>query len=265
MGIRRFVILVTTSADTDWKALVPQGTDAFFMSECNSTNTLAVDAGNNGMIGPCWFIAGKQNAGRGRRGRPWASEAGNLFCSYLFQPSVQLANMAPLPFIVALALRDTLISLGCHYEQVKCKWPNDVLVNEQKVSGILIESSGFGVNNAGFVVIGIGLNLAHKPKSTQFGATSLFDNLDQIVTPQAAFKKLAENLAKRLQLWTQDQMTLLVDEWTACAWGLGKRREIRTNDDTFHARVMGLAADGALQLKLDDGSSKQIYAGDVFS
>ncbi|WP_262695094.1 biotin--[acetyl-CoA-carboxylase] ligase [Kordiimonas aquimaris] len=243
---------------------MPQGTNAFFIPECDSTNTLAVEAGNKGKVVPSWFIAGKQNAGRGRRGRPWTSETGNLFCSYLFQPSAQLSNITPLPFIVALALRDTLIALGCHPEQVKCKWPNDVLVNEQKISGILIESSTAHAGNTGFIVIGIGVNLAHTPSGTQFIATSLTDILDKTLSPQTVFKKLAKNLAERLQSWTQDQMSLLVEEWSACAWGLGNRREIRTNDATFHARVMGLAPDGALKLKLDDGSSKQIYAGDVF-
>lgn len=256
---------MTTNANTDWKALVPEGTDAFFMSECTSTNTLAVEAGSKGNAGPSWFIAGKQTAGRGRRGRPWTSETGNLFCSYLFQPSKHLSSMTPLPFIVALALRDALIAIGCHPEQVRCKWPNDVLVNDQKISGILIESSTAGVQNSGFVVIGVGLNLTHTPSSTQFNATSLGDILTQTISPQTAFKVFADNLTERLQAWTQDQMVSLVEEWSACAWGLGKRREIRTNDATFHARVMGLAPDGALELKLDDGSSKQIYAGDVFT
>lgn len=249
----------------DWKALVPAGTDAFFVAECGSTNNLATEAGHHGMTGPTWYVAGKQTAGRGRRGREWTSEAGNLFCSYLFKPKEECETITALPFIVALAVRDTLIALGCHPEQIKCKWPNDVLVDERKISGILIESSASSGKKPDFIVIGIGINLTHKPDNSMFPAASLQDTIGsgQLI-PDKAFKQLAANLHQRLDNWSGSDMSALVDEWSSCAWGIGARREIRTHNEAFHATVIGLGPDGGLNLRLDDGTSKRLYAGDVF-
>lgn len=249
----------------EWRALVPDGTDAHFIEVCGSTNTLATEAGTAGNKGPMWFIAGRQDAGRGRRGRPWASANGNLYCSYLFGPDAFLADLAALPFLTALAVRDTLVSLGCAPDAVKCKWPNDVLVDSKKISGILIESSAAPGLKTDFAIVGIGINLVHFPSDAQFSATSVADETGSTHDVATAFKILSHVLHERLATWNPRSPERVANEWRQHAWGMGKRREIRTNDETFFATLMGLDDTGGLVLRLDDGNERTLFAGDVFT
>lgn len=243
---------------------MPEGTDARYFDVCGSTNSLAVEDGARGEHGPTWFVAGRQENGRGRRGRDWTSYGGNLYCSYLFRPKAMLSDLAALPFLVALAVRDTLRALGCADASVQCKWPNDILVNGRKASGILIESSAAPGLRTDFVVIGIGINLRHFPMDAQFPATSVADETGREAETAAAFKILAHVLHERLAAWDPKNPAAVAAEWRKCAWGIGERREIRTADETLDGILIGLDDDGGLRLQLDDGSERRLYAGDVF-
>lgn len=255
---------MTATSHKEWRALAPDGVDVRYFEECGSTNSLAAEAGAGGLKMPTWFVAGAQNAGRGRRGNAWSSAKGNLYCSYLIQPEAKISDLATLPYLVALAVRDTFIALGCNPDSVQCKWPNDVLVNGRKTSGILIESSAGPALKCDFAVIGIGLNLRHYPVDAKFPATSLMDEIDRSIEAAAAFKTLAHTLEHRLNSWDPKSVAKMIGEWRDCAWGMGLRREIRTSDESFFAMLEGLDDTGGLLLRLDDGSTKKLYAGEVF-
>lgn len=248
----------------EWQSLAPSGVKVRYFLECGSTNNLATEYAAKGFIEPTWFVASRQTQGRGRRGRAWASEQGNLYCSLLTKLDVPMSDLATLPYLVSLAVRDTFIGLGCAPDAVSCKWPNDVLINEKKASGILIESAAGETSRLDYVVIGIGLNLAHYPDDTLFPATSVVLETGKEATNSTAFRFLADCLNERLSKWTPPTIAGLVEEWTKASWGLGKRREIRTADETFHATLVGLDETGGLKLLLDDGSQRSLYAGDVF-
>ncbi|MCJ9428739.1 biotin--[acetyl-CoA-carboxylase] ligase [Kordiimonas marina] len=243
---------------------MPHGVGARFFEVCSSTNRLASDAALEGLQGPCWFIGGAQEAGRGRRGRAWTSEPGNLYASLLFRPSLKPADMAALPFICALAVRDTFIALGADADTVRCKWPNDVLISGKKASGILIESSARNADALDFVVIGIGMNLAHFPADALFPATSLATEIGQAVPVQDAASHLARILYDRLNAWNVADFAAIAREWTEVAWGLGCPVTLRTTGETFTGTPVRLEADGALLVTLDGGHEKRLYAGDVF-
>ena len=246
-------------------SLAPNGVSVNYYDECSSTNYLAVEQGAKGFQQPTWFVAGKQTAGRGRRGRAWVSQTGNLYGSLLTRIEGKLSDLATLPYVVALAVRDTFIASGCDAGQIQCKWPNDVLIGEKKASGILIESSADGSQNIDFVVIGVGLNLKHCPDGAQFPSTCVIDQTGTEVSASQAFKYLSHALHERLNSWQPDNVAEVVREWSSVSWGIGKRREIRTTDETFTATLMGLDNDGGLTLQLDDGTQRILYAGDVFA
>lgn len=249
----------------EWATLVPAGTSVRYFDHCTSTNSVATEAAVTGLQGPTWFVASKQSAGRGRRGRAWTSGEGNLYCSLSTRLNVKIADLSTLPYVVSLAVRDCFIDLGCDSASVRCKWPNDVLVDEHKASGILIESSAGQDQTIDFVVIGIGLNLASYPNDAQFPATSLQERLRKRVAVTEAFKSLAFRLNERLGRWQPKDVSGLIEEWRAVSWGLGHRREIRTVDESFMATLTGLNNQGGLMLTLDDGSTRTLYAGDVFA
>lgn len=265
MGCKLVAVSVKPTGRSDWNLLAPKDIGVQFHEVCESTNTLASSAGSDGTGTPMWFVAGQQQAGRGRRGRAWTSEPGNFYGSYLFKPALKISELATLPFLVSLAVRDTFIGLGCNPNKVLCKWPNDVLISEKKASGILIESSAASGLTTDFIVVGIGLNLAHFPHDAQFGATSVAAATNNIPEVMSAFKILSHGLHDRLQNWQPEDAAGVIQEWRKFAWGIGMRREIRTNDETFHATLIGVNDDGGLSLRLDNGGSKQLYAGDVFA
>jgi BirA family biotin operon repressor/biotin-[acetyl-CoA-carboxylase] ligase len=245
---------------------MPNGVRARFYEECDSTNAVAAQIAT---LEPSekavWIIAGKQNAGKGRRGRIWISKTGNLYCSLLWKPSLGLTDLASLPFITSLAVRDMFVDLGVQSDDARCKWPNDVLLSNKKASGILIESSAKAGGKLDYVVIGIGVNLMHYPSDAAFSATSLFDELDGLTkTPQDAIKSLANALYSRLDAFDATNPQNIYADWTNVSWGLGEVREIRTASETFTGTPVALADDGGLEVQTKDAGIVKIYAGDVF-
>ena len=123
----------------------------------DSTNAEAIRRAGNGERGPIWFLTLKQTQSRGRRGRAWDSGEGNFSASLLIRPEGGPEQAALRSFIAALALRGALIEVCGREDIFTLKWPNDVLLNNRKLAGILLEggTDAFGA----YLCIGIGVNL----------------------------------------------------------------------------------------------------------
>ncbi len=248
----------------NWGASVPHGVEAHFYADCSSTNDIAASYGCSKAVRPTWIIAGTQSGGRGRKGRPWVSEEGNLYASLIFCPSIRPLDIYALPYLVALAVRDAVIQLGAPPDDVQCKWPNDILLKGQKVCGILIESSARSSSALEYVIIGVGLNLRHSPENAQFKATSLKDALAKDISVKDAIQTLANTLKQRLQAWDTQDFTPIKNEWTGCAWGLGEKRLINTDTAAFLATLLGLDDFGSLAVRLESGEERFITTADIF-
>src|SRR5947207_10376488 len=106
----------------------------------DSTNSEALKLAQGGERGPLWVVAARQTAGRGRRGRNWVSQPGNLYATLLLTDPAPAERWPQLSFVAALALRDAVAALAPALEaRVAIKWPNDLLLDGAKVAGILIE------------------------------------------------------------------------------------------------------------------------------
>lgn len=243
---------------------MPPGVGALFYEECGSTNTVAADMAEAGQTGPVWVTAGTQSAGRGRKGRAWVSETGNLYTSLLLRPNLQAKDLGPVPFIVSLAIRDALISVGVPAEHVHCKWPNDVLVADKKVSGVLIESSAKAGGAIDHLIIGIGVNLAFHPNDAIFPATNLKAEIGRQLSPKEFLVALSATMLKRFNDWDVQDFSAIRDEWSTAAWGLGATRTINTVENTFEAELIGLDGEGGLVVRLPDGNQRTIVTADVF-
>jgi len=243
---------------------MPAGVGALFYSECDSTNSVASAMAASETKGPVWIAAGRQTSGRGRKGRVWDSEEGNLYSSFLFAPALQASDMAALPFVVALALRDAFIVAGCAAERVHCKWPNDILINNKKAAGVLIESSAKAGGRLDHIVIGIGANLKFSPTEAIFPATSLYEENGCSLSPKEFLVGLAATLKNRLDSWDLHNFSPIKEEWTRAAWGLGATRTINTALESFDAELMGLDDEGGLIVRLPDGTLKTVVTADIF-
>ena len=243
---------------------MPHGVGARFFDSLDSTNVKASELALAGDKGPVWLVAGTQSSGKGRQGRVWTSKPGNLYTSLLFTPQIKPADAGAIPFITALAVRETLVGLGLEDDLVRCKWPNDILINHKKASGILIESSAGSSGYLDHVIIGVGMNLLHSPTDAAFKATSFFEETKKAVDVRDALQLLAHNMKKRLDHWVVGQFEPIRQEWTEKAWGLGETREIRTAKGTFEGKLLGLDSHGGIKISVPSGEEQIIYAADIF-
>ncbi|MNX80297.1 Bifunctional ligase/repressor BirA [compost metagenome] len=150
---------------------------------------------------------------------------------------------------------------------VTIKWPNDVLLDGRKTSGILIES-GPAPSGGLWLAVGIGVNLSQTPGETERPATCIAEHLNHGVasapTVDEAAKALAETFGVWLDRWTTLGFQPILDAWTARTPGLHGPCTARLTNETLSGMADGVEADGSLRLKLPDGSLRVISAGDVF-
>jgi BirA family transcriptional regulator, biotin operon repressor / biotin---[acetyl-CoA-carboxylase] ligase len=231
--------------------------------ECiDSTNEEALRRARAGAPEGTLVWAREQTGGRGRRGRAWSSPPGNLYLSLLLRPAVPPAQAAQLGFVAAVALAETLRACLPTERQLRCKWPNDLLINGAKVAGILPEAEASG-RNVEALVLGMGVNLASHPADTPYPATSL-----RAAGSNVTVEALLESLAGGLQLWYRRWQAVgfapIRARWLDFAAGLGQAIEVRLEGATLLGRFAALDASGALDLELADGAHRLVTAGDVF-
>jgi BirA family biotin operon repressor/biotin-[acetyl-CoA-carboxylase] ligase len=231
--------------------------------ELDSTNAEARRRAEAGDAGPVWITAQAQTAGRGRRGRAWATGEGNLAASLLMATAAPPAQAAQVSFVAALAVADLAEAcLGAGAAQLK--WPNDVLVYGRKAAGILVES-GPRPDRRLWLAVGVGVNLARHPTEVERPATSFADHMGAgAPEPRAALEILAGRFEAWRQIWEGQGFAPIAAAWTARAFGLGARCEARLPDRTLAGVAEGLDPDGALRLRMDGGGVERITAGDVF-
>ncbi|MCF4164580.1 biotin--[acetyl-CoA-carboxylase] ligase [Zavarzinia compransoris] len=232
--------------------------------EIDSTNEEARRRAAAGDAGELVVVAERQNAGRGRRGRAWVSEGGNLFFSVLLRPVAGPARAAELAFATGLALHDALAEATGAGDRFRLKWPNDMLLDNEKMSGMLLESATGRDGALEFLVIGVGVNLASYPPDMPYPATSVTAALGTAPTPMDLLALFLPRLSHWIGLWERDGFEALRESWLARAAGLGDRVTVRLAHETLVGVFAGLRPDGALDLLLDGGTSRAITAGDIF-
>ena len=236
------------------------------LDQTDSTNADARRRADAGETGPLWIVARRQTEGRGRRGRQWESQDGNLFSTLLQLTRKSPAEAAQVTFVAALAIAD-LLDAWAPPSLVTIKWPNDVMLAGQKTSGVLVES---GAHESGglWLAVGIGVNLAHAPDGTERPATALVHHLRGEVTAPPTVEAAAATLAGAFAVWMDRWETLgfqpILDAWRARTAGLDGPAVARLGRETVEGVAEGVAPDGALKLRLADGSLRLISAGDVF-
>jgi len=232
--------------------------------EIDSTNLEAARCYAQGEHGPLWIVARAQSRGRGRlAGRVWTSPPGNLYSTCLVSLPAPARALGQTGFVAALAAVDTITRLGGTRLDLRLKWPNDVLVGQRKVSGILIESLGGSDGDGWTLAIGCGINLAVAPEGTRYPATALAA-WGVTTEPEAALPVYAEALERRLWQWDGGRNFAAVrQDWSLFGPAEGSELSVASGNETVHGRFAGLGEGGALRLALEGGAIREIHAGDV--
>ena len=204
-----------------------------------------------------WLRAEAQSAGRGRMGRAWHSAPGNLYASTLIRLQRGDPPASTLALVAAVALADTVRGYAPGFA-LNIKWPNDLLIAGAKLAGILLERSGEAV------VIGVGVNLAHHPDGLGRRVTSLAAH-GVMPDPEQFCADLAVQFARWVARWRSEGLAPIRLAWLALAHPPGTALVANLGDgESLEGLFDGLTDDGALRLRLADGSVRVIHAGDVF-
>jgi BirA family biotin operon repressor/biotin-[acetyl-CoA-carboxylase] ligase len=228
-----------------------------------STNAEALARARAGERGPLWISAAIQTEGRGRRGKSWVSPPGNLYASLLLSEPSPPALAPQLSFVTGLAVHDAVVACArILASATKLKWPNDLLLNGCKLSGMLIEAES---QPRFSVAIGIGVNCVSHPIDTGYGATDLKANGISIDAPDL-LAKLAAAMNARIAQWAAGAgFASIRNDWLARAASLGETIMVRLPERQLTGTFEGIDADGRLLIATPGKATETIAAGDVFA
>ena len=228
------------------------------VAETGSTNDDLAALAREGTPEGVWLRAVRQSCGRGRQGRKWHSPPGNLYASTLVRLRPGDPPAPTLALVAAVALHQVASSFAVAGIAIEIKWPNDLLVAGAKLSGILLER----IDDS--VIIGFGVNLSDHPDEIARPAINM-GMLGGAPDPNRFLEALASSFACWVDRWRDEGLEPIRSGWLACAHPLGTPLSTHMPSGTLVEGLFdGLDESGGLRLRLADGSSKIIHAGDVF-
>jgi len=204
-----------------------------------------------------WLITDRQTAGRGRLGRAWFDGLGNFMGSTVVHPASGDPPPGTLALVTGLAVFETVAPRIPPPHLARLKWPNDVLIGTAKLSGVLLERC----NDA--VIVGIGINLAAAP-AVEGRATIALSAFGPAPDRDTFAASLARQFAIELERWRSFGLEPLIRRWEAAAHPHGTPLLVGEQGETpLAGEFAGLDGTGALQLRLADGTTRTVHAGEV--
>lgn len=243
---------------------LPHAFRSVVLEEAGSTNTEAFKRAAAGETGPLWIMARHQTQGRGRSGRQWASEPGNLYASLLQRLACPQGVVHQLSLLAGVAAVEAIRSAaGRPVAGLRLKWPNDVLIGEAKCAGILPESQMSAGGSEVIVVVGIGMNLASHPQGLGRAATHLAAH-GVTAPPETMLGHLDAAMRRWLEAWDRGAGFPRVREtWLKHGGSIGERLTVNTGREHVAGTFLDLDAGGALVMADADGRTRKLTFGDV--
>ena len=229
-----------------------------YFSEVSSTMDIARQKARKGCPDFTVVIAGRQDQGRGRLSRSWHSVEGGLYLTIVLRPSISPVLSLRIGFAASLSLVQTLRSL--YGIDAMVKWPNDILVAERKVSGMLAEMEAES-DRIKFINIGLGVNMNNDPTPVEQNAISLRELLGRPISRKKLLAEFLDRFERRVDSRHLDNV---LQEWKPYSNTIGRYVKIITHNEASEGTAVDVDDNGALILQLADGSKKKIIYGDCF-
>ena len=222
---------------------------------CESTQDLARAAAEAG-AGEGWaMVADLQRAGRGRQGHSWVAPSGlALLVSVVLRPPIDV--LPKMPLLAGLAVAGGIEAVAGIAPDLK--WPNDVLLRDQKVAGVLLERPG----NAALLV-GIGVNVNQAPADLPVGATSLAVELGEPVEREDLLAAILNDLSNAYERADREGVQWIVPAWRSRSSMIGQRVRLSYRGNAVEGIARGITEEGALQVEAADGRQLEVIAGEV--
>ncbi len=203
-------------------------------------------------------IAGCQTSGRGRLSRQWISDKGGLYFTMVLRPELPPVLSFRVGFLASLTLARVINDIFA--VNVRVKWPNDLLVDERKICGMLSEIEA-EADRVSFINIGIGLNVNNDPSPIEPAATSLKTILGYKVSKKEILSRYLDSFEAQMQAGAHEDV---IERWKQMAVTLNRAVKVVTTRDIYTGKAVDVDETGALILKCSDGSLKTIHYGDCF-
>lgn len=236
------------------------GKNIHYYDEAGSSNDIAKKLAPTAEEGTI-VVVEQQTGGRGRLGRQWASPKGGIWFSTILKPRIALSAASRLTLTFGLSVAKTMRQYGF---DAKIKWPNDVLVNGKKVTGILTEVDA-EIDTVEFVVIGIGINanmsLKDIPEELRENSTTLRDEGGKSIDRVEFLQNLLFEMEQEYIRFSTRPFSEIMDEIIMLSDTIGKEVTVNTPNRIIEGTVVGISKTGALLLKRHDGEIEEIIAG----
>lgn len=230
-----------------------------YYQEIDSTMTVARRLAHSNAPDFTVVVAETQTKGRGRLERQWSSSMGGLYFTMILRPRMESSDSFLINFLASLVLSQVLNDLFQINAMVK--WPNDILVDEKKVAGMISEMGATG-NHIDYVNLGIGVNVNNDPQLAFPNAASIRNILGKPVSRVILLSTFIEALDLKMKQEPLDPR--IIAQWKKNSMTLGREVTIATMHECFSGKAVDVDNQGALLLKTPDGDVKRIIYGDCF-
>lgn len=236
------------------------------LESVDSTNEEAKRQAALGAPDGTLFVTDNQTAGKGRRGREWSSPGGkDIFYTLFLRPDISVSNASMLTLVAALAVA----AAAEKYSDVHCqiKWPNDVILNEKKICGILTEMEmELEMDAISYIIIGIGCNLNREnfPEELRHMASSLYRETGKTIRRAAFLADFLQEFQKRYAIFLQEQsFAPFVKEYESRLVNIGREVRLLRQGQERICRAVGINEKGELLIKNEKGEIERIFSGEV--
>jgi BirA family biotin operon repressor/biotin-[acetyl-CoA-carboxylase] ligase len=239
------------------------GRDIVYFDEISSTNETAKQLAKDGRVNGTTVISDSQSGGRGRRGRVWSSEKGaGIYMSIIIRPNITAETAPRFTLAAAMGVCD---ALNCFDIKTKIKWPNDLLYDNRKLCGILMEAGGTQ-NGIDYIVIGIGVNVNNKmfPKEIDSSAVSMANIAGKDFDRGFVAAEILNCLEKRFSECERDESFFdLLSQYKLRSCVYGQKVRITGTSEEYEGVAEDFDPLGRIWLRLCDGTRTAVGAGEV--
>ncbi len=250
---------ISKDLDTKWA-----GQNLYVYKEVSSTNTVAKFLAMNGAENGTVVLSEKQTDARGRSGKSWESPIGGIWLSIIVKPKVDYSKLPLITIATGVAVAKAIERTGINTAEIK--WPNDIMIHDKKVCGILTEAVT-QFNTIDSVIIGVGIDanidISDFPEDLQTGTTTLADELGRKEDENVLIRLFLEEFEKIGEQFNNNEYESILKDWRKRSYSIGKIVEVREPFSKYYdGYVVGIGKEGALIVEKIDGTLEKVISGE---
>ena len=250
---------ISKDLDTKWA-----GRNLYVFEEVKSTNTVAKFLAMNGAENGTVVLSERQTDAKGRSGKAWASPVGGIWLSLIVKPNVDYSKLPMITIGTGVTVAKAIERTGITSAEIK--WPNDIIIHDKKVCGILTEAVTT-FNTIDSVIIGVGIDanidISDFPEELQDGTTTLADELGRKEDENVLIRLFLEEFEKIAETFNNGDYESILKDWRKRSYSVGKIVEVREPfNKNYDAYVVGIGREGALIVEKIDGALEKVISGE---